>query len=75
MVGHKQKHGVEEGDLVRFKETGIFALVREVCDKGRWVQLYVGCGALDHTGPGGEFTGMSMAMISRTAEVVSSESW
>ena len=65
-----QKHGVEKGDLLRFKETGIYATVIDVCDQSRWVQVYVGCGVLDRTPSYSGFTGMSMSMIHRTAEVV-----
>jgi hypothetical protein len=63
-----QKHGVEEGDLLRFKETGVVATVIEVSDG--WVRLYVGCGSLDGTPSHTGFTGMTMTMVHRTAEVI-----
>ena len=65
-----QKHGVEKGDLGRFKETGVCATVIDVCDQSRWVEIYVECGALDGTPSSSGFTGMSMSMIHRTAEVI-----
>lgn len=65
-----QRHGYKEGDLVRFKETGVVATIIDVCNESRWVQLYVGCGALDGTPARSGFTGMTMNMIHRTAEVI-----
>ena len=65
-----QKHGVEPGDLIRFKETGVCATVLSVCQERRFVEIFVAGDALDHT-PSKGFTGMSMNMIHRTAEVIS----
>ena len=65
-----QKHGVEPGDLIRFKETGVCATVLSVCQENRFVEIYVAGDALDHT-PSKGFTGVTMSLIHRTAEVIS----
>lgn len=63
------------GDLIKFKETGALATIINVVDTGdgwndRWVELYIGDGTLDNTPSSSGFTGMSLAMAVRTAEVV-----
>ena len=66
---------MKEGDLIKFKETGAIATIINVVDNGggwndRWVELYVGDGTLDNTPSSAGFTGMSLAMAVRTAEVI-----
>lgn len=73
MQTHSGGGRMKVGDLVRFKETGVVATVIDVCNESRWVQLYVGCGALDGTPDRSGFTGMTMNMIHRTAEVINED--
>ncbi len=59
------------GDLVKFIATDAIASIIQVSDEGRFVDLYVGDGSLDDTPSANGFTGMSMEMLKRTAEVIS----
>ena len=59
------------GDLVKFIATDAIASIIQVSDEGRFVDLYVGDGSLDDTPSANGFTGMSMEMLTRTAEVIS----
>ena len=66
---------MKAGDLIKFKKTGAIATIIDIIDKGddwndRWVELYVGDGTLDGTPSSDGFTGMSLAMAIRTAEVL-----
>ncbi len=60
------------GDLIKFKDTGVTAMIinKVVDNLGGWIELYVGDGTLDNTPSASGFTGMSLAMAERTAEVV-----
>ena len=60
------------GDLIKFKDTGVTAMIinKGVDNLGGWLELYVGDGTLDNTPSASGFTGMSLAMAERTAEVV-----
>tara|TARA_Y100001968_G_C18710762_1_gene415563 strand:- start:71 stop:280 length:210 start_codon:yes stop_codon:yes gene_type:complete len=62
------------GDLIKFKKTGVTAMIikktDEGCNQRAWLELYVGDGALDNTPSSSGFTGMSLAMAKRTAEVI-----
>ncbi len=63
------------GDLIKFENTGAIAMIINKTDGGahwndQWVQLYVGDGTLDNTPSDDGFTGMSLAMAIRTAEVI-----
>ena len=62
---------MKRGDLVKFATTGAIASILQVSDEGRFVDLYVGDGSLDDTPSANGFTGMSMEMLKRTAEVIS----
>ena len=62
---------MKSGDLVKFVATGAIASIIQVSDEGRFVELYVGDGSLDDTPSANGFTGMSMEMLKRTAEVIS----
>ena len=62
---------MKSGDLVKFVATGAIASILQVSDEGRFVELYVGDGSLDGTAAAHGFTGMSMEMLKRTAEVIS----
>lgn len=62
---------MKSGDLVKFVSTGAVASIVQVSDDGRFVDLYVGDGSLDGTPSASGFTGMSMSMLMRTAEVIS----
>ena len=60
------------GDLIKFKHTGAIAMIISKDGEGKnnaWLQLYVGDGTLDNTPSDNCFTGMSLAMAIRTAEV------
>ena len=62
------------GDLIKFKDTGVTAMIikktDEGCNQRAWLQLYVGDGTLDNTPSASGFTGMSLDMAIRTAEVI-----
>ena len=67
---------MKTGDLIKFKHTGAIATIISKTDEGKkgpnpyaWLQLYVGDGTLDNTPSDTGFTGMSLAMAIRTAEV------
>ncbi len=67
---------MKTGDLIKFKHTGTTAIIISKTDEGKqgpnpyaWLQLYVGDGTLDNTSSDSGFTGMSLAMAIRTAEV------
>ena len=62
---------MKRGDLVKFVATDAIASILQVSDEGRFVDLYVGDGSLDDTPSAHGFTGMSMEMLKRTAEVIS----
>ena len=65
---------MKTGDLIKFKDTGVTAMiinrVDEGCDQTAWLELYIGDGTLDNTPSAAGFTGMSLAMAERTAEVI-----
>ena len=63
------------GDLVKFKRTGAIASIvnienRSALGYGDFVSIYVADGTLKHTPSSGGYTGMSMKMLKRTAEVI-----
>ena len=62
---------MKSGDLVRFVATDAIASIIQVSDDGLFVNLYVADGTLDGTPSANGLTGMSMTMLTRTAEVIS----
>ena len=58
------------GDLVKFRETNAIGSIIDISNEG-FVELYVTDGTLDNTPSANGFTGMTMSMIERTAEVIS----
>lgn len=68
---------MKAGDMIRFKETGVTALILKVnayCQEpedNHFLDLYVGDGSLDGTPAASGFTSMSLYMAKRTGEVIS----
>ena len=63
------------GDLVKFKKTGAIASIvnienRSALGYGDFVGIYVSDGTLNHTPSSDGYTGMSMDMLKRTAEII-----
>ncbi len=58
------------GDLVKFRETNAIGSIIDISDEG-FVELYVTDGTLDNTPSASGFTGMTISMVERTAEVIS----